>query len=232
MTNVAAFRVSDWDKDGTIVKVTTVTLDDGREVPGYDLPPGIEANKPLPDGWEIATSAKGKPYIKVPKAGKGGGGGFAAAFRNTKEGQAIEQERMDRRTALMQAVAVVHDDAMPNWWETADQMYIWLRQTSGSPNPSQGRAGSGGAAAPTQPLSGGQPPTTSPDREGQGRAQNRTSPSGKAAASAPELELTGEGSTSSGTVCVHTDTSPLKPDGSALPAGKLRCLACNTVVKA
>lgn len=105
--NVTAVRVSDWDKkDGSpIVKVSNVTFEDGKEVAGYDLPPGIEEGKPLPQGWEVATSAKGKPYIKVPKP-RGGGGGFgggAAAYRNTKEGQQFEAYARLVNTAIMQA---------------------------------------------------------------------------------------------------------------------------------
>jgi len=212
MTNVAAFRVSDWDKDGTIVKVTTVTLDDGREVPGYDLPPGIEANKPLPDGWEIATSAKGKPYIKVPKAGKGGGGGFAAAFRNTKEGQAIEQERMDRRTALMQAVEAwaALPDPNPGIENYADAFYTWLRETA-APGPSTSvAAGAGGI-----PSSSSSPAPTTSQRGGWGEPQDGGGGQGKAPASS----------------CTHENTSPLGPTGRAVPAGKVFCLDCRTVVK-
>src|SRR5438132_132285 len=63
----------DWDKkDGSaIVKVTDVTFDDGRTVAGYDLPQQPEAGKALPGGWEVAMSQNNKPYIKVPKTGKG-----------------------------------------------------------------------------------------------------------------------------------------------------------------
>lgn len=44
-----------------------------------------------------------------------------------------EQERMDRRTALMQAMAFINKAAMngdvPNWKPAAEYMYEWLRQT-------------------------------------------------------------------------------------------------------
>ena len=221
--NILTIRESEWDKDGTIVKVSHVTLEDGREVPGYDLPPGLEEGKPLPEGWEIATSKAGKPYLKAPKPNRGGGGfgGGAAAFRNTKEGQAAEQRSIHASVALGHAITLRPNGTTADITKVADELLVWLSKASGHPLP----AGTGGAS------NWGASPSPSPAREGAGAAQNRTSGEG-ATASVPELELTGEGSTSSGTVCVHTDTSPLKPDGSALPAGKLRCLACNTVVKA
>ena len=211
----------EWTKDdGTVVKVTDVTLDDGREIPGYDLPPGLEVGKPLPDGWEVALSKSGKPYVKVPKPGKGFGGG-AQAYRNTKEGQFYEQERMDRRTAAMQATeGAVFDIAMAN------TIYDWLRKTSGSSSPPQGRAGTGDGSTTAAPS-----PRSSSATEGRGgKAQNHTPPA-EGSASVPELELTGEGGTRSGAVCVHIDNSPLKPDGSALPNGFVRCLGCGVVHK-
>jgi hypothetical protein len=62
--NVTAIRESDWTKDdGTVVKVTNVTFDNGQMVPGYDLPAVPEIGKPLPDGWEVAESKAGKLYI-------------------------------------------------------------------------------------------------------------------------------------------------------------------------
>jgi hypothetical protein len=41
----------------------------------------------------------------------------------------------------------------------------------------------------------------------------------------------GEGARAPG-VCTHEDTSPLKPDNSAMPAGKVRCLACGVAIAA
>src|SRR5512147_2151616 len=117
--NVTAVEVKDWKKDdGTVTKVSNVTF---------------EVGKPLPQGWEVATSAKGKPYIKVPKAG--GKGGIAPAFRNSKEGQLYEQERMDRRTALMQAVALaisMEPSGSEEIDHYADHFYLWLRATAGT----------------------------------------------------------------------------------------------------
>ena len=51
---------------------------------------------------------KHKDRFRLPREQKAGGfGGGPAAYRNTKEGHFYEQERMDRRTALMQAVGDV-----------------------------------------------------------------------------------------------------------------------------
>jgi hypothetical protein len=60
-------------------------------------------------------------------------------------------------------------------------------------------------------------------------------------ASAPALKGTGADTQASGGVsvaasppgaCTHTDTSPLKLDGKAMPKGWVRCLKCNEGVKA
>src|SRR6185503_11899321 len=59
--------------------------------------------KPIPEDWTQKQGEYG-PQAFPPREKKGGFGGAPAAFRNTKEGQAIEQDQMNRRTALMQAV--------------------------------------------------------------------------------------------------------------------------------
>lgn len=213
MTNVIALRESDWKKDdGTTVKVTHLTLEDGREIPGYDLPPGAEAGKPLPDGWEVATSKSGKPYMKAPKPGKGGFGG-ASAFRNTKEGQAIEQERMDRRTALMQGVAAIGAPDIDLTLTVADQFYVWLRAT----------AGAAGASTPPSPhpAPGGPLRSVTPGAS--------TSAAGEAAEE-PQRGGGGLGKAPASS-CTHQNTSPLGPTGRAVPAGKLFCLDCRTVIR-
>jgi hypothetical protein len=56
------------------------------------------------------------------------GGGkkeYVAAWRNTEPGAKYEQERMDRRTALMQAVAVGSGITT----ELAEKFYQWLRES-------------------------------------------------------------------------------------------------------
>jgi hypothetical protein len=228
--NVVDLRVTDWDKDGTIVKVSHVKFDDGSEAPGYDLPPGVEVGKPLPDGWEVAQSKSGKPYIKVPKAGKGGFGGGAAAFRNTKEGQFYEQERMDRRTALMQAIATGVGEE--HWHIYADRMYEWLRATSTGADT---RVSSQSVPAPVGHTSTAQNKKT---WGGSSRDEGQPSKTGKASggtASGPSASgdsLLGEDPGSTPTSCTHTNTSPLLPTGRAVKEGFAFCIDCRTVVRA
>jgi hypothetical protein len=93
---------------------------------------------------ETYTTGGGKPAFRLGGASAAKRGGFEAAFRNTKEGQAAEQERMDRRTALMKAAEVVcegikrgdhvkdgrHIDT-DTWTKgIADSYYDWLRKTA------------------------------------------------------------------------------------------------------
>lgn len=74
-----------------------------------------------------------KSYPGKPESGGYGSGGagrpFVPAYAQTKEGEEFVQERMDRRTALMQAVAMSDKGSM-GALVTADQMYAWLRSTS------------------------------------------------------------------------------------------------------
>lgn len=235
--NVTAIDVKDWDKDGTIVKVSNVTFDDGREVPGYDLPPGVEVGKPLPEGWEVATAKSGKLYIKVPKKGGGGFGGGQAAFRNTKEGQAIEQERMDRRTALMQAIAAIPSTAnpeeawqyvevegmvaVPRWEALALQMYGFLRQTAGgsssTPFPPAGEGSS--ASSPS--------PSSSPEAHTEGKRVTNGSTHSTGDASQAGV---GDGEAPA-SACTHPETSMLSPSGRPLASGRVRCLDCGLVLE-
>lgn len=210
--NVTAVRESDWNKDGTIVKVTTLTLEDGREVPGYDLPSTPEAGKPLPDGWEIATSKSGKPYIKVPKKGGGFGGGGATAFRNTKEGQAFEQQQMNRRTALMQAVAIASVSNTAPTLTDAQIFYDWLQASPEVPTamgsaPTSGVSTSRGVADTTPPGSAGEvtpAPLDAPrgNEEGSGLAEVAPDPSS----------------------CIH-------PSRTTTATGKVRCIVCSTIIE-
>jgi hypothetical protein len=52
-------------------------------------------------------------------------GAAPAAWRNTETGAKYEQERMDRRTALMQAVAGKPDSVLG----LAETFYQWLRES-------------------------------------------------------------------------------------------------------
>ncbi len=116
-------------------------MDDGSRVWTPEKARADElVGKPIPADWTQKQGDYG-PQAFPPRERKGGGfGGGAAAFRNTKEGQAIEQQAMNRRTALMQAVVV--EPVM--WQAIADEMFEWLQ---GSP------VHSGQPVAHTRPTS-------------------------------------------------------------------------------
>ena len=207
--NVTEVRESEWRKDdGTVVKVSNVTFDDGREIAGFDLPPGIEEGKPLPDGWEIATAKSGKPYIKARKPGGGGGfGGGKSSWYNSEEGVRFTQERTDKRCSLMQAVALLVADSgagIDDVTMTADIFYAWLRKTSASDN-------KGGTvmvvdALGEGPQVRGKAPVRTEDGEGVGGALGKASPAPSA--------------------CDHKAKTNLRPDGVELPLGRIRCEDC------
>jgi hypothetical protein len=160
---------------------------------GQPLPLGTEYEEPKFEGAKRA--------IKLPRDKNAS----QAAFRNTKEGLLYEQERMDRRTALMQAVAALATPEIGEKVSTAallvlaDNMYGWLREPS---------AVAGGAGETTSVREG-----AAADEQASGAVAH------------------GEGARAPG-VCTHEDTSPLKPDNSAMPAGKVRCLACGVAIAA
>lgn len=161
MANVA--KVSPWEKDGKTRYY--ITLDNGTEAVSFaGEAASLEIGQPLPEGWTLEPPKQEgwKPMLKAPRKSGGGGGGGFAAWRNTKEGQEYEQEAMDRRTALMQAVAVSVD---PSSVESLSvKFYDWLRatkkqattpQTTGvrkppaspAPEPTQGPQGGGARSA-------------------------------------------------------------------------------------
>lgn len=102
----------------------------------------------------------------------GGGGGsgrqYVPAWGNTEEGERFIQERMDRRTALMQAVALCSSDQED--WETtaimhlAGTMYDWLRASASVPAAPQ-------ATTPVQTPEKGQnaSPVPTDGQNGQGK---------------------------------------------------------------
>lgn len=159
MTAVTSLRPSVWKTQEGQERTTWWVALEGLagEVPCYDPRAGeaLTIGQPLPEGWEIRTSTRGKPYLAPPRAPRpGSGGGGAAAWRNTREGHAAEQERMDRRTALMQAVALLGPGtAISEALRAAEELYAWLRETSGRGGGEGTEAGAsgrsdGGAAEP------------------------------------------------------------------------------------
>ncbi|HWP38365.1 MAG TPA: hypothetical protein VNL18_12510 [Gemmatimonadales bacterium] len=130
---VGGVRRDDWTTpEGERKTRYWVYLEGEGEVPCYDpraaeFQPGAE----LPEGWEIRTSQNGKRYLGPPKKGRDGKS-WTPAWSNTQEGQAYEQERMDRRTALMQAVAYSSGGSLEELLSIADVFYSWLRQNQNS----------------------------------------------------------------------------------------------------
>jgi hypothetical protein len=168
-------------KDGVEATTYWVTLVDSvgqREVPCYD-PRGkdLKEDAPLPEGWEVKTSKAGKPYLAAPRVSGGGGGsgrsvsGPSTAWRNTEAGAKYEQERMDRRTALMQAVATdhyatEHDMRTLGVKGYADEFYAWLRRSVGGEALAGVRGSNQLSSAVSPPTTmdegGGQPTSPSP----------------------------------------------------------------------
>jgi len=134
MDIVERIKVEKWtNRDGedvTSYRVTLVNETGQREVPCYSpLGKDLKEDAPLPEGWEVKTSKAGKLYLATPRLTSGGGRsgatGLSTAWRNTEAGAKYEQERMDRRTALMQAVAIGSGITT----ELAEKFYQWLRES-------------------------------------------------------------------------------------------------------
>jgi hypothetical protein len=164
---VERVKVDKWtNNDGepvTSYKVSLVNETGQREVNCYSpLGKDLKEDAPLPEGWEVKTSKAGKPYLAAPRATSGGGGGGRSSFnsstawRNTEAGAKYEQERMDRRTALMQAIAWGSDrQVMSSILRSADEAYVWLRESVSTGTgaiglAADGKAGSGDAS--TRPV--------------------------------------------------------------------------------
>ncbi len=132
MPKVLALKEDSFDgSDGTRVVCWKVELDDKTNpIPCYSAEAStLVVGEPLPAGWEVKVSAKGKDYLAVPKSNKGGSGG-AAAFRNTEAGFRAEQDSISRSVALKAAVDLAKDATAPLVLVDAELFYLWLRQTS------------------------------------------------------------------------------------------------------
>lgn len=231
MSNVAGVKQNPKKPENAYIK-----FDDGTEAwcPSFEAASKLKIGEPIPDDWTQDVGDFG-PRAMPPRPSKGKGA-MPAAFRNTKEGFLLEQEgyarkdeRMDRRTALMQAVEhAAHFETASETYllSLADDLYAWLRKTSGS-----------GVSLPSQSTPPSRPPGPEPTSRAQtdtagrsaGTSQDRTQPLEGAASSAGQ-EAQGEGVTSPAGACDHA-WSPLRPDGGALPAGMGRCTHCNVVKK-
>ena len=183
-------------------KAAILIMDDGTKVwtpekeKAHDL-----VGKPIPADWTVRQGDFG-PQAFPPRDKKSGGGG--GGYRSTKEGFHEEQDFMNRRTALMQAVAVHGvNNELDDWESRAGDMYTWLRTGGAGQDPATERqAGNDNTPAPSPPSSGkstkGQAPLTHGDA---------------VAGACPS--------------CGSVASSFNKPDGNPLPLGFVRCTDCN-----
>lgn len=117
--------------------------------------------KPIPEGWTLKDGPYG-PQLLPPKQ-QGGGG-----FRNTREAfeleaagrlrwQAVEEDRKDRRTAIMTAFErASENEATTDTLELASRIYSWLSKSPPVAEPGEGRTadtGPGEVLASTSPGS-------------------------------------------------------------------------------
>jgi hypothetical protein len=194
-----------------------VTLDDRTEdVPCYsDQAAALKIHEPLPEGWELGKSSKGKDKLTPPKSAGGGRSKWGqSSWYNSEEGVRFTQERTDRRTALMQArewLSPVRPEANPDdVCLQADIFYMWLREFSGVAVATVSDNGEGRRAQ----LATDKPPTS--------EDSDLTSPS----TSGGESEVFGEGAKDSPSAVHVHEWNPAPREGWAL------CLGCGVAEKA
>lgn len=163
---------------------------------------------------EKGTTKKGATRYKIngypgwerPAYGGGGGGGKSSWY-NSEEGVRYTQERTDRRTALMQAVAVADSpDAVFDW---AQSFYDWIRETSGS-------VAAGAPSLPSLPA----PAPVAADGLG------------KAVDAAPDEQPAAQpvGGEEPPTGPIHAPNCPM-PGWEMLANGKVKCQGCRITAK-
>ncbi len=200
-------------------KNALLILDDGTQVwtPDIDKAKELKLGEPIPPTWTMKDGQYG-PQAFPPREGKGFGGG-ATAFRNSKEGQFYEQERMDRRTALMQMVAAagllgkVSEDDL----KMAEWFYAWLRKSAGSA-PSSAPPNTGSDRSPFRPEPG--PSAVEPGKA----AADTSGAAGKGTGEGPEPAASHVNHKPG---CTEPGFTPLKVNGEPMPAGKVRCIECS-----
>lgn len=155
MPNVAEVKQNPKKPENAFVK-----FDDGTDAwcPDFEKASTLVIGQPLPDGWRQDVGDYG-PRVFPPNDKKGGGGGGKAAWANTEDGERFVQERMDRRTALMQAVTHVPVGSPAAILTEAEKFYAWLRKSSGvaplsTANPPSTVAPDPQPAAPAQAAGG------------------------------------------------------------------------------
>lgn len=185
-----------------------------------DLADALKVGTALPEGTtEEPPKFEGAlPSLRLPRKGSGG-----TAWRNTKEGfeaeqagrrrwQEIEEERKDRRTALM--TAFERTPVMPGTddWELilagAERMYDWLRSSPAAGPPTNPERGGAGVATK---------PTASAGVAGVGAGGTSSGSGGGKGKAAPEPD-TEPGETSDG-----TSPSALSPGSTIFPVDPKDC---------
>jgi len=159
MDIVERIKVEKWtNRDGedvTSYRVTLVNETGQREVPCYSpLGKDLKEDAPLPEGWEVKTSKAGKPYLAAPRQSSGGGGagsGHSTAWRNTEAGAKYEQEKTDRRTAIMQAPRDLNGFII---WDEAERIFSFLRESVSTPGREQDVKAGGTVTAAVRPAPG------------------------------------------------------------------------------
>lgn len=212
MTTAVIERVNEWEKEPGKFRWYVDFVDGTKAVCFSEAAKELETGKPLPDGWVIEPPKQEgwTPMLKAPR--KGGFGGAPAAFRNTREGFYAEQQSIHRSVALDKALVFhgmrVEPPTVEQLLRTANELYGWL----------------------SLPSPGGQSSVPATN-EGGGKSQTTRAPGKAARAPEPAQGTLGEGPPAPAGACDHIDNSPLKPDGSHLPDGFLRCLSCGVVHK-
>lgn len=171
-----------------VVAVKPLSIQDKPDVKGVELVYEAEGQRktvtswipavvPIAEKWtpgqevDIEEYDKdGKPRFKLPGSKGGGGFGGVPAWANTEAGAkwkdeqyqaslAVREDGLNRRTALMQAVAVAGIAEGADILQAADDFYAWLKASA---DPAiQGRSGaaqvngSAGTSGASPPDSGG-----------------------------------------------------------------------------
>jgi hypothetical protein len=124
-------------KDGRVLaaKLTYTDENGSNTLPGYGPAMAQVLKWQAGEEQEIETytTRNGKAAFRLPNSGggRGGGAGFAAAYRNTKEGQEYEQRQMNRRTAMMKSAevhAALKTTDLNQIFALADRMDEWLEK--------------------------------------------------------------------------------------------------------
>lgn len=148
---MAAFDVQFADGRSGQVVTKVETLEKRRA--DFEALIGKEAEFVIEDNGTWPDGARKPLKVKLPQMFGSGGQRGGSPARAPRDEEAI-QERMDRRTALMQAVALAVAEQEGPWNQVADEMYDWLRKTAGG---SVHGEGAGSPATTSTPVAGGTP---------------------------------------------------------------------------